>query len=418
MTEDHHRSRFIPFRKADIVDMCIRDAGLTGDGIEEFRQFSLILEALFHFEFQRRLETLKNSYAPFNPDTDTRLLAEVSGKERKLLQKQLVDEMTAVLNAANFERITAEDLAQALAEESLFKIRLEVDFDDFEDVIFFRRGESIREETLRQIGGLRKKTFFFTSYDRVAVYVKFKDADYFQDRRRKNLPFVPGTTIIKLFHNVPKADLEMLFPNSTVRMKTVDKLIIGVPAAVSGIILLFTKLGASLILIAAVISFWLGFGNEEVRLSQKHLIALGAGLGTLGGFMFRQINKFKNRKIKFMKTLSENLYFKNLDNNIGVFFHLIDAAEEEEFKEAVLAYYFLLTAERPQSQNELDNRIEKWFEQYWNCSLNFEIDDALKKMERLELVSRDGVKLCALPLAEAKRRLDFIWDNYFAFNAN
>ena len=143
MAEDHHRSRFIPFRKADIVDMCIRDAGLTGDGIEEFRQFSLILEALFHFEFQRRLETLKNSYAPFNPDTDTRLLAEFSGKERKLLQKQLVDEMTAVLNAANFERITAEDLPQALAEESLFKIRLEVDFDDFEDVIFFRRGEPI-----------------------------------------------------------------------------------------------------------------------------------------------------------------------------------------------------------------------------------------------------------------------------------
>ena len=417
MTKDHRRSRFIPFRKADIIDMCIRDAGLTGDEVEEFRQFTRILEALFHFEFQRRLETLKNSYAPFNPNADTRLLTEVSEIDRKLLQQQLVDEMTAVLNAANFERITDEDLAQALAEESLFKIRLEVDFDDFEDVIFFRRGESVRQEILRQIGGLRKKTFSFTNYDRVAVYVKFKDADYFEDSRRKNLPFVPGSTIIKLFHNVPKADLEMLFPNSTVRMKTVDKFIIGVPAAVSGIVLLVTKLGASLILIASVISFWLGLGNEEVRLSQKHLIALGAVLGTLGGFLFRQINKFKNRKIKFMKALSENLYFKNLDNNIGVFYHLVDAAEEEEFKEAVLAYYFLLTAEGPQSQKELDDRIEKWFEHHWNCSLNFEIVDALKKLERLELVRRDGVELCALPLAEAKRRLDFIWDNYFAFNA-
>jgi len=398
--------------------MCIRDAGLTGDEVEEFRQFIRILEALFHFEFQRRLETLKNSYAPFNPNADTRLLTKVSEKDRKLLQQQLVDEMTAVLNAANFERITEEDLAQALAEESLFKIRLEVDFDDFEDVIFFRRGESVRQEILRQIGGLRNKTFSFTNYDRVAVYVKFKDADYFEDSRRKNLPFVPGSTIIKLFHNVPKADLEMLFPNSTVRMKTVDKFIIGVPAAVSGIVLLVTKLGASLILIASVISFWLGFGNEEVQLSQKHLIALGAVLGTLGGFLFRQINKFKSRKIKFMKALSENLYFKNLDNNIGVFYHLIDAAEEEEFKEAVLAYYFLLTAEGAQIQNEIDDRIEKWFEHHWNCNLNFEFDDALKKLERLELVSRDGVELRALPLEEAKRRLDFIWDNYFAFNAN
>jgi hypothetical protein len=36
-----------------------------------------------------------------------------------------------------------------------------------------------------------------------------------------------AVSLIKLFHNVPKADLEMLFPNSRVRMKTIDKLIIG-----------------------------------------------------------------------------------------------------------------------------------------------------------------------------------------------
>ena len=47
-----------------------------------------------------------------------------------------------------------------------------------------------------------------------------------------------------------------------------------------------------------------------------------------------------------MKALADSLYFKNLDNNAGVFHHLVDAAEEEEFKEAVLAYYFLLTAEK------------------------------------------------------------------------
>ncbi len=38
-----------------------------------------------------------------------------------------------------------------------------------------------------------------------------------------------------------------------------------------------------------------------------------------------------------MKTLTDNLYFKNLDNSTGVFHHLIDTAEEEEFKVAILA---------------------------------------------------------------------------------
>jgi len=232
------------------------------------------------------------------------------------------------------------------------------------------------------------------------------------------LNIAPGSTIIKLFQNVPKADLEMLFPNSKVRMKTIDKLIIGVPAAVSGVVVIVTKLGATLILIASVFAFWMGLSKEEAQLNQKHLIALGAGLATLGGFLYRQISKFKNRKIKFMKALSDNLYFKNLDNNAGVFHHLIDAAEEEEVKEAVLAYFFLLTENQPMEKSELDDHIEKWFENRWNCRIDFEIDDALNKLERLELVTRNGNVLQCRPLAEAKRQLDHIWDNYFRFDSS
>ena len=416
MPDTPNRDRFIPFRKTDIIAMCCEDSRLHAEDIEEFRQLCRILEAHFHFEFHRRLEALKNCYAPFNPDADTRLVGDYTREEKDRLQKELVSEMTAVLNSANFERITSEDLSQALAEESLFKIRLEVDFDDFEDVIFFRRGESLKQENLVSFGGLRKKSIEFTNYDRVAIYLKFKDHQYFEAQDRRNLNFIPASTIVKLFHNVPKADLEMLFPNSQVRMKTIDKLVIGVPAVISGFVVVVTKLGASLILLASVVAFWLGFSREHAQLDQKHLIVLGAGLATLGGFLFRQITKFKNRKIKFLKALSDNLYFKNLDNNTGVFYHLIDAAEEEEIKEAILAYFFLQTEKRPLNKNELDELIEKWFETRWNSKINFEIDDALGKLDRLGLVTREGEILHCTPLAEAKRRLDDIWDNYFTFN--
>ena len=137
-------------------------------------------------------------------------------------------------------------------------------------------------------------------------------------------------------------------------MKTIDKLIIGIPAAVSGVVVVATKLGATVLLLASVIAFYLGLTEKEVALEQKHLVAIAVGLATLGAFVFKQFNKFKNRKIKFMKALADSLYFKNLDNNAGVFHHLIDAAEEEEFKEAVLAYYFLLTAENDLTVDELD----------------------------------------------------------------
>jgi len=411
-----NRNRFIPFRKADVVDMCVDASDLPGNEVKAFREFCQILEAIFHFEFHSHLEKLKTSYAPFNPDADTRGVFKYSQAEKKNLQKQLVAEMTAVLTAANFEKITAQDLKQALGEESLFQIRLEVDFEDFEDVIFFRRGESIKEEALVKFFGLSKKSFKFTNYDRVAIYIKFKEAEYFEKQNRKHLYFEPGSTVIKLFHNVPKADLEMLFPNSNVRMKTIDKIIIGVPAAVSGIIVLVTKLGASLLLVGSVISFWLGLKDEEVQIKQQHLIALGAGLGTLAGFLFRQINKYKNRKIKFMKALADNLYFKNLDNNAGVFYHLIDTAEEEEFKEAVLAYYFLLTAREPLTKSALDQRIEKWLADGWDCHIDFEIGDAIRKLLRLKLIAVDDDYLRCVPLPEARQQLDTIWDNFFTYN--
>jgi len=77
----------------------------------------------------------------------------------------------------------------------------------------------------------------------------------------------------------------------------------------------------------------------------------------------------------------------------------------------------LQTEKRPLRKNELDEIIEKWFETQWSCKIDFEIDDALNKLERLELITRDGDMLQGKPLAEAKRRLDEIWDNYFRFNS-
>ena len=413
MTKPISSNRFIPFRKADLIKLCLDQGKFSADDQQSFQSFCKLLESIFHFEFHQTLETLKDCYAPFNMDVDTQLVHQYSQDEKEKLQKQLVVAITDILKAANYRKITSTDLKEALSEESLFKIRLEVDFDDFEDVIFYMRGENKKRETLVKYFGLKKESFEFTNFERVAVYIKFKEADYFSQKKQKNSYFTPGSTIIKLFQNVPKADLEMLFPNSEVGMKNIDKLLIGLPAAVSGVAVVVTKLGASLLLIGSVISFWLGLTDQEVVIEQKHLITLGLGLGTLGGFLFKQFNTFKNRKIQFMKTLTDSLYFKNLDNNQGVFHHLIDAAEEEEFKEAMLAFYFLLTENKELTLESLDQVIEEWFREKLDCSIDFEVNDAINKLVRLNLVEKHNGHIMAKPIKECNQILDSTWDNYF-----
>jgi hypothetical protein len=411
--------RFIPFRKTSVVTMCADD--LPGPEREAFLAFADLLASLLHHEFRARLEALKDAYHPFNPDTDTRTVVELGPAERQAAQQRLVDELADLAEDANFERINVDDLGRAFDEESLMKVRLEADFDDFEQLAFYRRGERTRHEEVKTLLGLRRRTIAFTNYGKVLVYVKFKDAAYFEAQGKKvdRLPFTPGSTIIKLFQDVPRADLEMLFPNAQVRMRRIDKLLIGVPAVISGAIVIATKLVASLVPVLLLLAFWFGARREPVQLDQGQLVALGAGLVAFGGFLVRQFTKFKNRKIQFMKSLSESLYFRNLDNDAGVFHHLLDAAEEEEVKEAVLAYHFLRTAGSPLTAAELDRRIEDWFALRWAATFDFEVEDGVGKLRRLRLVDDDGQgRLTAVTLDEALRRLDETWDGLFPYQSS
>ena len=129
-------NKFIPFRKTDLINICLEQGKLSASDQHSFKSFCRLLESIFHFEFHQTLETLKECYAPFNMDVDTKLVRQYSAAEKEKLQKQLVETLTDILKAANYLKITATDLREALSEESLFKIHLEVVFVDFEDVIF------------------------------------------------------------------------------------------------------------------------------------------------------------------------------------------------------------------------------------------------------------------------------------------
>jgi len=400
------RFRFIPFRKHDLLEMCLQDGKLS-DNSDDFRQFYYMLSSVFHFEFHQVIESLKDAYAPLDPNASTRPYENA----KPLADVSFIKLLGGLLEKANYEQVSEDDLNQAMNESSVFKIRLHVDLDDFSEALLFCRGVSTRKELVSSWFGLLKKPIEFTNYDRVVIYIRFSD-DY--EQLKHSSPYSkPGATILKLFQNVPKADLEMLFPNTRVRMRLVDKFLIGVPAVISGGVVLSTKVGASFILLGSLFGFWMGVNAEPAELNKASIMILFAGAAALGGYLWKQFNSFKNRKLKFTQALTQNLYFKNLDNNAGVFHRLADDAEEEENKEAMLAYYFLLISESPLTQTQLDKQIEQWLLSNWNCDIDFEIDDALNKLLSLGLVNDKAGELSAVSIESAIRILDERWDNYF-----
>ena len=144
--------------------MCLRNRK-PGADVDEFRQLSYMLDQVFHFEFHQVIEALKNAYADIDPDTDTRKL----DRPVSDTNESFISLLDGLLEKANYERVTESELKRALAESSLFKIRLQVDFNDFSEVSLFARGESVRTETISSWFGLRSKTIEFINYERVVV---------------------------------------------------------------------------------------------------------------------------------------------------------------------------------------------------------------------------------------------------------
>lgn len=103
--------------------------------------------------------------------------------------------------------------------------------------------------------------------------------------------------------------------------------------------------------------------------------------------------------------LTENLYFRNLDTNEGVFTRVVDEAGDEECKEALLGYVFARRAGDWVTAEQLDATIERYLSEKFGMDVNFEIGDALAKIEALGLLEREGDRLRARPAKQATQRL-------------
>lgn len=396
----------IPLTRRGVVDALLADLQ-DDEERRQFRALSDFLGAVLHYEFHARLERLKQAYEPFDPDRespDEELTCEEQAARAERIESGLVD----ILERGNYRRLGMAEIEYAMREQSLFPIHVQIDLDVYEQLLVFARGESVRSARVKKWFGLRSRRIDVVTYDRICMYLRFKERDALAPTQRKRLVCNPGVTLLKLFRNIPKADLEMLFPNTELKMRWLDRLLIGVPAVLGGVPVLL-KLAPVLFAFAILI----GLERGEVNLAS--IVAGLSGLVGLGLFLFRQWDKFKSRKLLFLRTLSENLYFLNIDNNEGVITRLVDEAEEEEHKEALLAYSFL-RAEPGLDAAKLDARIEQWLGEHCQAPVDFQIDDALSELERLELARRreDG-GYEVVDLGEALARLDKRWDAFFQY---
>ncbi len=416
------RDQFIPVRKSAVLDALVEHGSIeSGQPREQFKQLCTILGAIYHYEYFGWLEKLRDDYYYFNPDGEAD--ARPDGQTLEHARAELLEVLDRVLKGANYKELRLEEVEKAHAERPVLRVKVETTMENYHQVRFFRRGRHKELVDVRKWFGLRKHQIETWVFDNVVLMVTIKLPDEIKSKRQlkalRNSQLRPGSILIKHFRHIATTDLHMLFPKIRVVMNLYDKLTIAVPALAGGIPLI-ANLMPTLTVLFLVAGFYLGLtGPVEHEQVVKSLAAL-SGVAALGGLIMRQRLRYERLSLKYQKQISDHCYFRNVSNNAGIFDYIVGAAEEQECKEAFLAYYFLLTENDPIDQASLEMLIEAWLKTTFNLDIDFEVDDALAKLERFGLLKRDGQKLSVLPLNEALILLDRRWDNFFliADNAN
>jgi len=430
---------FIPLTRRQLVEACLEDGHLPAEDHAVYRRFARILTAWFHHEMHETAESLKARYDPLNPDSDL-WIKTGHDDDSKPGGDEIEDLFRSVAERANYREIPLEAIRHALEESSLIDVRTTVDFNDFERIVGFYRGDTYEVRESKRL--FRKIEQKVDVLQRVALLLHFKDADYFaakSGRRKKKaeeLPFDPGKIYFYFYKNVPKHDIELLFPNVEISMTLKDRLLFGVPAIGASVGVVLKALPRFLI-IAGVILFFtmgpeaagrLGVNRETVNNFMPILAAVLALVVTLGGFAFKQWDKFKSKKIKFQKTVADTLFFRNLASNVSVIHRLVDQAEEAESKEILLVYYHLLVnGNGGMTKEELDGSIETWMEKKFARVIDFDIDGPVANLQRLRgtgpngeeiplLTITDSGHLRVAELADSCRILDQLWDGIFDYS--
>jgi Protein of unknown function (DUF3754) len=390
------RERALPIRPGDLTRLLMAQPDLTPEERDQMGKLGPLLGAVFHSEFFSRLRELKELYSPLDPDSDYIKLATHSRVRNENSDEEFLGPLEAALERANYRKLDVGIIEQAVEAPNEMGLTYIPDFTQFEHLRIYARGYTQISRVFRSASTkFRKRTMCLDAYQRLVTVLKFRDDPRLPEHIRSDVVYM------RMFKDVPHVDMEMHLPEqgTKVRMRWIDKAQIASPVVMGLPTLAMKLLG------------FLAATSNPLLIAPLIAVPVTAGMNSFFGF--------HRAKHKHLASMIRNLYYLTLANNGSVLTRLVDSAEEEEYKETMLAYYFLwrrLGRDEEWTMERLDAHIETFLKSVSGIEIDFEISDALGKLFRLGLARRDvHGRLHAVPIDQALIALDRHWDDTFGY---
>ncbi|KAG7550567.1 hypothetical protein ISN45_Aa06g013370 [Arabidopsis thaliana x Arabidopsis arenosa] len=173
---------------------------------------------------------------------------------------------------------------------------------------------------------------------------------------------------VKHFKTIPMADMEIVLPEKkNPGLTPLDWVKFLVSAAIG---------------LVTVVS--------SVSLKKTDIRVIAAILSTVVAYCVKTYFTFQRNLVDYQSLITRSVYDKQLDSGRGTLLHLCDEVIQQEVKEVIISFFMLIKKGCPTSKEELDMQSEAFIKEEFNESCNFDVDDAITKLEKLGLVSRDS----------------------------
>ncbi|XP_031489470.1 uncharacterized protein LOC116257020 [Nymphaea colorata] len=173
---------------------------------------------------------------------------------------------------------------------------------------------------------------------------------------------------IKHFKNIPLADMELVLPEKKNPGLTPMDWVKFLISAVLGLVALFSSL----------------------EMPKADIWVIVAILSGLVGYCAKTYFTFQQNLAVYQNLITKSMYDKQLDSGKGTLLHLCDDVIQQEVKEVIIAFFILMEQGKATKQ-DLDLRCEELMESEFGQKCNFEVDDAVQKLEKLGIIGRDSI---------------------------
>eukprot|EP00667_Euglena_gracilis_P006397 EG_transcript_6450 len=222
------------------------------------------------------------------------------------------------------------------------------------------------------------------------------------EREAQNDPDVkeqPDSVRIKLFHDIPLADLEVVFPFKSVRFRYLD-LLMSLVTILVGVFLIV---------------------KQTLHSEMSGNVLRGVVL-IVGARAFSVFQGMQKAKVQMEKEMQRTFVHKSRDNDEGALFYLMESWETQELKEMLLAYTYcvVLMEERTFGSvscdgvdiQELKAFVEEELRVCLGIDATFNVEGAVRNLALHRIVQRAGDRVTPVPIAEAVESLKATWSNY------